>query len=177
MILLAKRRFQAGHQPVWNCGKNISKTRWRQWRKQCWENPTKVGIWFHRLSLPALCRRIGLQHRWREDFAKDVGRVLLGGRLALPRPIGCCALAHNVWRLERPEEVRAARRALVLSHQEGALCLLKGSGVEALCSCGDAQGMCFDGHTVAQKARIGTLTANRGPKVKAFLRPIIGLNW
>ena len=47
------------------------------------------------------------------------------------------------------------------------------------------------GDTVSQKARIGTATANRGPKLKAFLRPIfastklveslalhvLGLNW
>ena len=27
-------------------------------------------------------RRNGFQHRWRKDFAKDVGRALLGRRLA-----------------------------------------------------------------------------------------------
>ena len=56
MIQLAKKIFWAGQRPaVCDCGKNISKTRWRHWRKH-WNVrriPIKVGIWFHSLSLPA----------------------------------------------------------------------------------------------------------------------------
>ena len=51
--------------------------------------------------------------------------------------MGCCALAHIIQLLKRPREVRAAQRAFLLPYQEGA-------AVQALCSCGDAQGMCFD---------------------------------
>ena len=54
-----------------------------------------------------VCRcRNGSQHGWRKDFAKDVGRALLGRRVALPGPMGCCALAYNIHLLERLEEVR-----------------------------------------------------------------------
>ena len=42
------------------------------------------------------CRRNGFQHRSGKDFAKDVGRAQLWRRLALPGPMGCCALAHNI---------------------------------------------------------------------------------
>ena len=71
---------------------------------ECLENP----------YLGAFCRRNGFQHRWCKGFAKDV---------ALPEPVGCCASAHIIKLLERPEEVRAARRALFLPHQEGSFAL------------------------------------------------------
>ena len=47
----------------------------------------------------SLCRRDGFQHRWRKDFAKYVGRALLGRRLAFPGSLGFCGLrtASSVW--------------------------------------------------------------------------------
>ena len=88
---------------------------------------TRVGMWFHSFVVANLCCRNGFQHRWCDFFAKGVGRALLGRRLAFPRPMGCCALAHIILLLERPEEVLAARRALFLPHQDGAFCSHRGS--------------------------------------------------
>ena len=53
-------------------------------------------------------------------FAKDVGRALLGRRLALTGPMGQCASAHSIHLLERPGEVWAAWRPLFLPYQEAA---------------------------------------------------------
>ena len=51
----ARRRNEEFYDParVWNCVKNISKIRWRLWRRRwsAWKLPANVGIWFHRLSL------------------------------------------------------------------------------------------------------------------------------
>ena len=85
----------------------------------------------------------GLQYCGREDFAKYVRRALLGRRLALLGPMGGGALAHIIQFLERPEVVRAARRALLL-HREGAGGSHEGSAVQALRLCGNAQGVCAD---------------------------------
>ena len=64
-----------------------------------------------------------------QDFAKDAGRALLGRRLALPGSMGCCAFAHILQRVDCSREVWAARRALFLPQQEGALCYCKSSAV------------------------------------------------
>ena len=77
------------------------------------------SIWSHSVSMPAFVVAMSSQHRWRDDVARDVGRAILGRRLALPGPMGCCALAHIIHLVER-----AARRALFLP-QEGALCSYK----------------------------------------------------
>ena len=53
----------------------------------------------------------------------------MGRRLTLPGPMGCCEFARIIQLLERSREVWAARRALVLPHQEGALCSYRGSAV------------------------------------------------
>ena len=62
----------------------------------------------------------GLQLCGQKDFAKDVGRAILGRRLALLGPVGQCAFAHSVHLLERSREVWDAWRALFLPSQEGA---------------------------------------------------------
>ena len=76
----------------------------------------KTACWvWHLVSLFVVanrCRRNGFQHRWCEKCAKDVGGAQKGRRLALRGPMGCCALAHIILLLTRPEEVRAAQRAL-----------------------------------------------------------------
>ena len=79
--------------------KNISNTQWLHWRRHwnAWRIPSRVGNLVSQFVAASLCRCNGLQHRWR----KDVGRPLLGWRLASPGPVGCCGFAHNVWRLER----------------------------------------------------------------------------
>ena len=47
-----------------------------------------------------------------KDFAKDVGRTLLGRSLAVSGSLECCSTAQDSsQRLERSVEVRAARRA------------------------------------------------------------------
>ena len=121
-IQLAMKTFKEDLKPVWNCGTNISKIRWRHWRRRwnAWK-PTRVDIWFHRLSLSSFCLRDGVQHRWCENFAQDAGRALLGRGPAFSGPMGFCWFAHNSQRLECSGEVRAARRALFLPHQEGAV--------------------------------------------------------
>ena len=75
---------------------------------ECLQNPCQGWHLVSQLVVASLCRRNGFQHRWRKDFAKDVGRALLGRRLAFPGPIGCCGYAHSVQRLERSGEARAA---------------------------------------------------------------------
>ena len=51
---------------------------------------------------------------------KFVGRVDLGGRLALLGSDGQCVLAHSVHGVECARKVRAARRALFQPGSEGA---------------------------------------------------------
>ena len=77
------------------------------------------------------CLRIGVQRPWCKNVAKDVGKCL-----AFSGPMGCCGLAHDNLRLECSGEVRAAWRALLLPHWEGAPRSYKRRGTEALCSCG-----------------------------------------
>ena len=104
MIQLSKTRLE-----LWE--KNISKTSWRHCRKHwdVWRNPYLGRHLVSQFVIANRCRRNGLQHRWCEDFAKDVGRATWGRRLALPGPMGCCAHAHIIQRLKCPAEVRAAR--------------------------------------------------------------------
>ena len=53
-------------------------------------------------------------------ICKDVGRALLGRRLALPGSMGLCGFAHNIQLLDCPGEVWATQRAFLLPYQEGA---------------------------------------------------------
>ena len=120
-LLSSSQRRYFRQQPIWNCRKNNSKDPMAALAKaseclQGWHLVSQFGV-------ASLCRRNGLQ---RKDFAKVVGRALLGRRLALRWR---CALAHIIELLECPGEVRAARRALCLPHQGGALRPFKGSGV------------------------------------------------
>ena len=62
----------------------------------------------------------GLQLCGHMNFAKDVGKAVLGRRLALLGPVGQCAPAHSVQMLERSRAVWAAWRALFLPCKEGA---------------------------------------------------------
>ena len=62
---------------------------------------------------------MALQHRRSQDFAKDVGRAVLGRHLALLGPVGQRAHVHSVHLLERSREVWAAWRALFLPYEEG----------------------------------------------------------
>ena len=62
-------------------------------------------------SKPLVASRVGandLQFCGCQDVAKDVGRALLGRRLALPGPMGQCASAHSIHQMECPGEVWAA---------------------------------------------------------------------
>ena len=63
---LACKIFQAEPKPVWKCGQNISKTRWRHWKRRwsAWKLPTNVDIGF------ADCR---LSLQWRFPAGKGVG--------------------------------------------------------------------------------------------------------
>ena len=80
-IQLVKKTLQAEPVPVWSCGKNIVKI---------------LTFGFADCRCQSLCLRNGVQRRWFEKFAKDVGRALLGRGLAFSRPMGCCGVAHNV---------------------------------------------------------------------------------
>ena len=72
---------------------------WSTRTVHAWRIPSRVGIWFHSLLLPAY-----VQHRRRKDFAKYVGRAILGRRLVFPGPMGCCAFAHIILLLGRPRK-------------------------------------------------------------------------
>ena len=56
---------------------------------------------------------------WAQELCKDVGKTVLGRRLAWLGPVGQCAPAYSVHLLERSREVRAAWRALFLLCKEG----------------------------------------------------------
>ena len=66
--------------------------------------------------------------------AKDVGKPVLGRRLAFLGPVGQRAAAHGVQQLKRSREVWAAWRAL-LPHTEGVGGSHEGSADQALCLC------------------------------------------
>ena len=80
MIQLAKETFlgRTKKKNVWNLGRNISKTRWRHWRKRrnVWRIPARVGIWLHSWSLPAMaCSIVGakiLQKTWEGPYWEGV---------------------------------------------------------------------------------------------------------
>ena len=60
-----------------------------------------LGLAFGFHKFVVACRRNGFQHRWRKVFfAKDVGRAVLGRRLALLGPVGCGALTYIIQLLE-----------------------------------------------------------------------------
>ena len=60
------------------------------------ENPFEEWHLVSQFVVASLSRRNGSQHRWCKDFAKDVGRTLLGRGLAVSGFVGCCGFAHNV---------------------------------------------------------------------------------
>ena len=146
MTQLAKKIFQAGQ-----------KNRLHLWEEhledplaalakalECLENSFfRVGIWFHSLSLPAFvvaiaCSIVGAK------ICKRCGKGPIGKASGLTwTHVMLCVCAQH----PASGEIRVARRALFLPHQEGASCSHKGSAVKALCSCGDAQCMCFDWST------------------------------
>ena len=77
-----------------------------------------VEVWAHS-SL--LSRRVWSMMAVSAVCAKSphkCGRALMGRRLALPGPVGCCAFAHDSEHLERPKEVWAVWRALLLLFEE-----------------------------------------------------------
>ena len=77
-------------------------------------------------------------------FAKDVGKTVLGRRLALLGPVGQRAPAPDVHPLERSREVWAAWRAPFLPHTEGVGGGFKRGVAKSLRLCGNAQGVCAD---------------------------------
>ena len=137
MIQLAKKISKAEQKPVRKCGKNISKTRSRHWRRR-WKACCQPG--WHLVSqfvVANLCRRNGFQHRWRKNFAKDAGRALLERGLAFSGPMECCGFTHNVKRLEHSREERVAWRALFSSSLRRSPSLLQRQWIFSHCSCGD----------------------------------------
>ena len=96
------------------------------------------------------------------DFEKDVGRAVLGRRLALLGPVGQCAPAHNVKRLERPREVWAARRASFSSFIKKEACGFERRVVQPLSLCGNAQGVRADWSAPFgnQKVKLGPVVVN-----------------
>ena len=102
-------------------------------------NEGSAGLWLQASRWQVAWIAMALQLSGHQDFAKDVGRALLGRRTAKASgPVGQCAPAHSVHLLERPEEVWAAWRALFLPYQEGAGGFERGV-VKSLCLCGNAQ--------------------------------------
>ena len=104
---------------------------------QCWHFVSEFVV-------ASLCRRNGFQHRWVKDFAKDVGRGLLGRRMAFPESMGCCALAFMIRLLERPEEVRAAWRALFFLTKKEPFALTEAVQFKPFILAETLEGMCFD---------------------------------
>ena len=70
---------------------------------ECLENPYHGWHLVSQFVVASLCRRNGFQHRWCKDFAKDVGRALLGRRLASPVPwdVGRLRTSSCFWNVPR----------------------------------------------------------------------------
>ena len=115
-----------------------------------------LAFGFHSLSLLAFVVAMAFSIAGAK-LCKICGKALLGRRLALPGPMGCCAFAHIIQRLQCPGEVRAARRALFFFLiKKEPFALTKAVQFKPFCSCGDAQGMCFVGlHLVAAEGESG----------------------
>ena len=110
---------------------------------ECLENPTRVGIWFHSLSLPACVVAVASSLVGARIFSKDVARAHLGRRLAFCGPTGCCGFAHNVWRLERKRKYGPdGERCFFLIKRES-FALAKAVEFKPFCARGGAQGMYF----------------------------------
>ena len=75
---------------------------------------------------------------------KEVGRALLGRRLAFPDPLDVVRFAHVIQLLACPGEMWATHRSFLLLYREGAGGSHEGSSVQALGLCGDAPGVCAD---------------------------------
>ena len=136
MIQLANKISWA-EKNVWICGKNISKTRLRLWQSRwnAWKIPSGAGFLVRSLvASRGDCN--GLQYCGREDFAKDVGRALLGRRLALPGSMGCCVLAHK--------HLASGMYLGSAGQMESSFSSIIKKELKPFCSCGDGQGMCFD---------------------------------
>ena len=115
-IRRAKKISQAEQKPVCNCGQEHLKDPVAALAKalECLENPHWGRHLVSQFVVANLCRRSGFQHRWREEFAKDVGWALFGKVLAFPGPLGCCGFARKVLRPECPWEVWAPWGALFI---------------------------------------------------------------
>ena len=146
MIQLAKKISWAEQKLAWICGKNISKTRWWPWQKRwnAWKILIRVEHLVSQCVVASLCRRSGFRHRWRKVFAKYVGTEPAGKASALPGSMGRGAFTQIIKLLECPGEIWATQRAFLLPHQEGVSGSYEGSAVQALCLCGNAQGVCSD---------------------------------
>ena len=102
MIQLAKKISWAEQELAWILWEEHSKDPIVALEKalECLRIPYLARYFVSQCVAASPCRRNGLQHRWCEDFAKDVGRAPLGRRLALPGPLGCCAFAYIFQLLE-----------------------------------------------------------------------------
>ena len=145
MIQFAKKISWAEPKLVWIVGRTSQRPDCGLGKSVGMLGKSLLGLAFDsKLLVAILCRRNGFQHRWRKDFAEDVGRgpppPLLGSRLALPGPVGRGASTHVMQLLERSGGIWATQRAFLLPHQEGASGSLDGSPVKAFCLCGNAHG-------------------------------------
>ena len=70
---------------------------------ECLENPYWGWHVVSQFAVASFCRRNGFQHRWCKDFAKDVGRALLGKASGLIRTHGmrCPCAHHSFWTAPR----------------------------------------------------------------------------
>ena len=80
----------------------------------CLENPFEGEHLVSQFVVANLCRRNGMQHRWREDLTKDVRSSLLGRRLALPGSMGRCAFGHIIQLLGMSEKYEPHSGRLLL---------------------------------------------------------------
>ena len=131
MIQLPKKISQAEPpKTVRNCGKNVSKIRWRHWRRRwnAWRQPAGVGTWFHSLSLQTLSSpwlSTSLAQRCRKRCGE--GPV---GKAVGPFSWTHGMLWHYVERLECSGGKYGPRRELFfLPHREGTLGSYGCSGV------------------------------------------------
>ena len=77
-----------------------------------------------------------------QDFAKDVGRAPLGRRLALLGPMRQCTPASTNWNVPVKYGPHGEHYSILIKEEQVAV--FERSAVQALCLCGNTQGVCAD---------------------------------
>ena len=105
VIQLAKLTVWEGARHDWSCGKSTSKTQSYGQSFEVLEGSFVVLTSGSKRLVKSRVNCNGLQLCGHRNFAKDVGKAVLGRRLALLGPVGQCASAHSVHLLECTREI------------------------------------------------------------------------